>query len=172
MISTVINLVNSQCAPAPVFSGDPWIPTPKRKRHDRHPRGSFPSRFRSPLAHARFPRHFPPPDRQTTLPLSTVLTETPQLDFSYEAATPSRLDLVLRQQGFRIASSKFKLPVGRCLIQKSNPIFSSTGGDGGPDEVDQDDEKHIDEGPGEQVQSVELPTEETDPGRVCRHNRI
>ena len=99
MISTVINLVNSQCAADPVFFAPPWIPTPGRQCRDGHPRGPFLRCSRLPLAQARFPRYFRPSGHQTDLPIPTLLTMALRLDFSYEATTPSRLDLVLRQQG-------------------------------------------------------------------------
>ena len=85
MISILVYLVNSRIAANPVFFAGPSIPTPRRKRREGHPRGPF-------LRCSRLS------ERQTNLPLSTALTEHLQLDSSYEASTPSRLDLVLRQQ--------------------------------------------------------------------------
>ena len=99
MISTLTHFVNSQCAVDPMFFGGPWIPLRWSKCPTGHPRGSFPRRWSLLPVQARFPRYFGPPDRRKNLPGSTVLTETPQLDSSYEATTPSRLDLVLRQRG-------------------------------------------------------------------------
>ncbi len=101
MISTLTHFVNSLCAVDPVFSEGPSIPLPSSKCPTGPPRGSFPRRWSLPSVQARFTRYFGPPERPTNLPGSTVLTDSPQLDSSYEAATPSRLDLVLRQQGVR-----------------------------------------------------------------------
>ena len=98
MNPTVVSLLNSQFAVGLVFSAGPWIPTSRRKRRGGHPRGPSPLRSWLHLAQARFPRYFRPSDRPTNLPLSTVLTEALRLDSSYEATTPSRLDLVMRQQ--------------------------------------------------------------------------
>ena len=99
MKPTVVSLVNSQFAVSPVFSAGPWIPTSRRKCGGGHPRGPLPLRSSLHLAQARFSRDFLRSDRRANLPLSTVLTEALRLDSSYEATTPSRLDLVLRQQG-------------------------------------------------------------------------
>ena len=99
MNPTVVSLVKSQLAVRLVFFAGPWIPTPRRKRRGGHPRRSFSRRWTLLPVQVRFPRYFGPPDRRTNLLGSTVLTETPQLDSSYEASTPSRLDLVLRQRG-------------------------------------------------------------------------
>ncbi len=110
MSSTLICLVSNQYRVESLVFAGPWIPTLKRKPRDAHPRRSFQSRFGPPLVHARFPRYFTLSEPQKNLPLSTLLTGTLQLDSSYEAATPSRLDLVLRQRGFSQA---------QLLIQKS-----------------------------------------------------
>ncbi len=98
MISTLICLVSNQSVVGSVFSVGPWIPPLSTRCYDGHPRGSFPRRSSLSLALARFPRYSSLSTQQTSLPVSTVLTEAPQLDSSYEATTPSRLDLVLRQR--------------------------------------------------------------------------
>lgn len=97
MISILVCLVNSRIAAERVFSAAPWIPPPWRKPRGGHPRGPFPGCFGSPLAHARLPRYFGPSHRPTNLPISTVLTDSLQLDSSYEASIPPRLDSIMRQ---------------------------------------------------------------------------
>ncbi|MBA7586391.1 hypothetical protein ES708_28389 [subsurface metagenome] len=98
MNPTVVSLLKSQFAVDSVIFAGPWIPTPRRKCRGGHPRRPLPLRSWLHLAQARFSRYFRPSDRPTNLPLSTVLTKALRLDSSYEATTPSRLDLVLRQR--------------------------------------------------------------------------
>ena len=119
MISILVYLVNSRIAANPVFFAGPSIPTPRRKPREGHPRGAFLRCSRPPLAQARFPRSSRLSERQTNLPLSTALTEHLQLDSSYEAPTPSRLDLVLRQQA---ASGRLKHPCIDAVVAQSLPF--------------------------------------------------
>ena len=99
MISTLICLVKRQLAVNPPILMRPSIPPLSTRCYDGHPRRSFPRRPSLSLALARFPRYSSLSTQQTSLPVSTVLTDAPQLDSSYEATTPSRLDLVMRQRG-------------------------------------------------------------------------
>ena len=101
MSSTLICLVSNQYGADPAIFGVPWIPTPRSKGRDAHPRRSFPNRVGPPPAQARFPRYCGPSGRRAKRSLSTLLTETLQLDSSYEATTPARLDLVMRQRARR-----------------------------------------------------------------------
>ena len=81
--------------------GGPWISTLQRKRRDGNPRGPFrracgPTREVTPfLCHSCSKAN-----QKSTLPTAppiALLTESLRLDSSYEATTPLRLDLVMRQ---------------------------------------------------------------------------
>lgn len=122
MISTIPCPVNARIIADTGISGGPWIPPPKRKRRTGHPRWALSRRLGPPPISVRFPCHFGPSGHQTTPALSTVLTETPQLDSSYEATTPSRLDLVLRQ---RAQPANEPPPEETSVVLPSLPVASS-----------------------------------------------
>ena len=103
MISRATNLSPRLKAANRVFSGDPWIPNLQRKRRDGNPHAPFdrpgrPTRLTIQiLCHSCSKGN--PKDMLRTTPPTTLLTEVLRIDFSYEATTHSRLDLVLRHYG-------------------------------------------------------------------------
>lgn len=101
MISVSNNLSARLPTAVRVFSGDPWIPTLLRKRRDGNPRKTFRRSCGPTRATTQFLGHLYQKANSesflfTTTPF-TLLTVVLRLDSSYEATTPPRLDLVLRQ---------------------------------------------------------------------------
>ena len=131
MISRATNLSPRLKAANRVLSGDPWIPNLQRKRRDGNPHAPFdrpgrPTRLTIQiLCHSCSKGN--PKDMLRTTPPTTLLTEVLRIDSIYEAATPPRLDLVMRQHGCRrhatcrhtpgIVWSYTRAKVGRPVIE-------------------------------------------------------